>query len=73
MRPNQSPPPAMAQLCLVSPRNKTMAFVNSAVPLGGYMSRTMLFIATVSFLGCLPTSGMAQEADGGRRTTPPLN
>jgi hypothetical protein len=37
------------------------------------MSRIMLFIATVSFLGCLPTLGIAQEARWGRRTTPPLN
>ncbi len=34
------------------------------------MSRTMLFIATVSFLGCLPTPGIAQEARWGSPDDP---
>jgi hypothetical protein len=39
-----------------------MALVYSAVPLGGYMSRTMHFIATISFLGCLTTPSIAQDS-----------
>src|SRR6476660_420190 len=39
--------------------------VNSAVPLGGYMSRTMLFIATISFLACLTIPSIAQDSRWG--------
>ena len=34
------------------------------------MSRTMLFIATVSFIGCLPRPGIAQEARWGSPDDP---
>jgi len=47
-----------------------MARVNSAVSLGGYMSRTMLFIATISFLGCLTTPGIAQDSRWGSPDDP---
>jgi len=50
-----------------------MALVNRAVPLGGYMSHKMLFIATISFLGCLTPPGIAQESRWGRQTTPRSN
>src|SRR6476469_6468025 len=52
------------------PLGKTMALFNSAFPLGGYMSRTMLFIATISFLGCLTIPALPRTADGGRQTAP---
>src|ERR1700692_1655902 len=42
-----------------------MALVNSGVLLGGYMSRTMLFIATISFFGCLTTPSIAQDSSWG--------
>ena len=42
-----------------------MALVNSAVLLGGFMSRTMLFIATISFLGYFTTPSIAQDSRWG--------
>src|SRR5947208_2726585 len=47
-----------------------MALVNSTVALGGYMSRTMLFIATISFLGCLTTPSIAQDSRWGSPDDP---
>jgi hypothetical protein len=34
------------------------------------MSRTMLFIATISFLGCLTTPGIAQDSKWGSPDDP---
>lgn len=38
--------------------------------LGGYMSRTMLFIAMISFLGCLTTPSSAQDSRWGSPDDP---
>ena len=42
-----------------------MALINSAVPFGRYMSRTMLFLAALSFLGDLTTPSVAQDSRWG--------
>ena len=54
-----------AHLALARRCGKTVAFVNSAILLGGYMSRTMLFIATIAFLDCPTTRGIAQDSRWG--------
>jgi hypothetical protein len=47
-----------------------MAFVKAVVLSGGYMLRTMLFFVMASFLGCLATTGIAQEARWGSPDDP---
>jgi hypothetical protein len=61
---------AIADLLSRQAARQTMALVNSPVLLGGYMSRSMLFIATLLFFGCFTTPSIAQDSRWGSPDDP---